>query len=120
MAAVLGGQGGSVNVGGALTDIKGFQITVNAGEKDITVLGSGGWADFRHVLKSWGGSFDMISYPGDITGSTLAGSFITSSETGSNILSGSVLVTDVSPNVSFDEIVSWKVSFKGRKTMTLA
>lgn len=119
--AVLSGQGGTVAIGSALVDVKRFTINLQVDEKDITVLGSAGWKDWKACLKSWDGDVDVISmatHSDDLVGSTLAGTFVTSSETGSQTFVGSVLVLKVSPNVPYDDIDSWKLTFKGRKVLT--
>jgi len=119
MGDIVAGQGGTVTVGSAIADVKRWSISPKIDDKDITTLSSEGWRDFKGVLKSWDVDFDVISFPGDIVGSTLAGTFVTSSETGSKTYAGSVLVLSIAPDIPFDDIVGYKVSCRGRKALTI-
>lgn len=110
---VVAGQGSSFAlITGATARIKNVKINPKGDSKDITHTGSAGWKYTRTVLKSANGSMDLEAWPGDLVSSVGAGTFITSSETGSKTYTGSWTILEISPTVAYDDIVKWNVVFE--------
>lgn len=116
---VVAGQGGTVALGAAQTRIKNWKMSVQVDSKDVTHMGSAGWKYTKGVLKSANGSFETQAWPGDYVGSVVAGTFVDSSETGSKTYSGSFMVKEISPDVPYDDIVKWTVTFESYGSIAL-
>ena len=115
----VAGQGGVIVLSsGSVKQVKNWKMTPMGERKDVTHMGSGGWRYPRIVLKSSNGSFDVESYPGNLTGSIVNASFTNSSETGSKVYYGSILIGEIPTDVPFDDIVKWTVNFESVGPMT--
>ena len=109
---VVAGQGGTMALGAVQTRVRNFKLTHQVDSKDVTHMGSAGWKYTKGVLQSANGTAELQAYPGAYVGSVVAGTFVDSSETGSKTFSGSWMVKEICPDVPFDDIVKWTVSFE--------
>jgi hypothetical protein len=108
----MSGQGGSVGIGSAIARVKRWTMSPTGDSKDISNMASAGWKYTRTVMKSTNGECEVEAFPGDIVGSVLAATFITSSEIGSKTYAGSVTVTGAPVEVPYDDIVAWRLQFE--------
>lgn len=122
MSGFSGGSG-SVNIGGALTDVVRWEITPKINMRDSASMSSGGWDEKTGCLRGWEGNFEVRSYPGNMVGSRIAGTFNTGtgvpghSGTAGTYL-GSCAITDEPVAVPHDDLINWKVNFQGHGTLT--
>ena len=113
---IVCGQGGSA----AGATARSWSIRFQSEIKDITNFASNGWRERKACVKSWEGEFEAIAYPTQTTGSIAVGTFVTTNETGSKTYSGSIAVGEITPNVPYDDIVTFRVSFQGHGSLTIA
>lgn len=123
MAEPISGMGGVVNVGGVLVKCRRWSANIGAAIEDVTVFESNGFVEIKALNKSFAGEFETIAFPGAIHGSTGLASLITSGETGSRTLAGSVTITNVSVAPSAQgsaQVVAWTCQFASTGSFSLS
>jgi len=67
----ISGFGGSVNVGGAVSNVKEWTGTINRENADVTHLGSSGWRNRLGTVNDFTGSFTTNTFLATTTGAAV-------------------------------------------------
>lgn len=119
------GKDGSMEVaGGAVSQIRSFEIDINAANVDNTVMGED-WEDHSVLQKSWTATVQVLDDPGDANQTALSEGDIVACEffpagetTGYRSLSGTASVESVGIATSYNGNVERSVTLKGKGALT--
>ena len=127
MATVIKGKNGVVRVdvdrdgagvGVNLVSVTSWSATLEADTLETTSFGNNGWKTYVSSMQSWSGSFEGYMDSSNTTtinvGDKVEVSLEMSDDLGTeNIISGTVVVTSKSIDVSTAELVTISVDFQG-------
>lgn len=110
------GAGSGVN----LVSVTSWDATLEADTLETTAFGNAGWKTFVSSMQSWSGSFEGFMDTSNTTAINVGDKVEVSLEMSDdsatpveNIISGSVVITSKSIEVSTDQLVTITVDFQG-------
>ena len=119
MAKYKGKEGAVSSPGGNVAELRSFELTVTANEKDTSTMGSD-WTENDSTQLSWAGSFECFWDPDNagqtafIVGQHVDVTFYPAGETtGKPMEGGNALIVSASRPQAHDDHVSQTIEFKG-------
>lgn len=112
--AAISGKNGSVNIGGAVSEARNWEIELTSEALDATTYDSSGWMEFIAGLSGGTGSFESINARIAV-GSHAAATFAVTS--GPSI-AGAIIITSYTPGAPVDGVVIYTYNFTFTGTIT--
>lgn len=122
------GSEGTVKVGAnTVAEIRSFSISTTADTAEDSSMGDS-WRTFKTTLKGWSGSLDCFWDETDTTGqgAMVEGAEVTlnvypeGATTGDKYYTGSVIITGLTINSSFDGLVEASFTFQGNGALSFS
>lgn len=107
MSDALSGKLGSVDIGGAVSEARNWEIELTSEALDATTYGSSGWLEFIAGLSGGSGTFESLNARITV-GLKAAATFAIPS--GPSI-AGSIIITGYTPSAPVDGVVTYTYAF---------
>lgn len=105
--AALSGKDGSVDIGGAVSEARNWEIELTSEAQDATTYDSSGWREFIAGLKGGSGTFESLNARLAV-GAHATGTFAIS---GGPSIEGALHIDSYKPGVPVDGVVMYTYAF---------
>ncbi|MCK5617731.1 hypothetical protein KAR91_88520 [Candidatus Pacearchaeota archaeon] len=119
--AKIHGKGGDVDTGSSVTGMNAWTLSRDAAADETTDFSSGGLKEFIAGLTEWSGTFSGFKDGAPIApGTTVTLSLEEVADSGTELYTGSAIITNHSPAVEVAGVITYAYTFQGTGALTPA